>query len=137
VAALVSKGIAGVDAGFLAAVVPIAFSWMILRKLGVEGFGDELFAFDSKERPVAFAMVREHYFAAALSIADDIATHGFSSRISRTTFEAIVARSRLMQVANDRLDAGEDVTKIKLPVPVVVRVSAEELTAARSGHLHR
>ena len=88
------------DSELLVRFVPMAFTWMVLRKLGVSSFPSSFIVFDQRERPVELPIAREHYFASALVIADDVVNHGFSNRITRATFEAIIARSAEMDSAN-------------------------------------
>ena len=76
-------------------------------------------------------IAREHYFASALVIADNIVHYGFSDRITRPTFEAIIRRSAEMGSANKMLAAGEELAGSKILPPALLGLSAEEIKAAR------
>ena len=129
--ALVEQGISKLDAELIVRFVPMAFAWTILRKLGVSSFPSSFIVFDRQNRAIELPLAREHYFAAALGIADEVAHKGFSDRITRPTFEAIVARSAEMDSANKMLAAGKEVAGSKILPPGLLGIFAEDFDAAR------
>jgi hypothetical protein len=132
VAAMVQEGAAKVDAELLVRFLPIAFSWAVFAKMGVSSFPGTFVVFDQEERPVEMPIAGEHYFTAALLIARDVTTNGFSDRISRPTFESIIARSAEMNAANNALAAGRQLAGGVLAPPVLMGITAEDISASRS-----
>jgi hypothetical protein len=59
--------------------------------------------------------------------------HGFSDRITRPTFEAIITRSAEMDSANKVLAAGKELAGGKILPPALLGLSAEEMTARRAA----
>jgi hypothetical protein len=133
VQALVRDGVAKVDAELLVRFVPAAFTWVLLRKMGVSSFPCTFIVYDREQRPVELPIASEHYFTSALLIAYDVTTHGFSARISRAAFESVVSRSAEMAAANKALEAGEDLAGGTRGPPVLLGITAEEIAASRSA----
>lgn len=131
VMALVQQDVPKLDAELLVRFVPMAFTWIVLRKMGVSSFPNSFFVLNKHEHPVEMPIAREHYFAAALMIADNLVGRGFSEQISRPTFEAIITRSAEMDSVNKALAAGKDIAGGKILPPALLGLSAEEIAAAR------
>jgi hypothetical protein len=133
VAALIQQDVPKLDSELLVRFVPMAFTWRVLREMGVTSFPSSFIVFDQRERPVEMPIAREHYFASALDIADGVVSRGFSDRITRQAFEAIITRSAEMDSANKVLAAGKGLAGSKIMPPALLGLSAEEITAARPG----
>jgi len=129
VEALVQQEVPKLDSELLVRFVSMAFTWVLLRKMGVNSFPSSFIVFDKRDRPVELPIAREHYFASALVIADNVVNHGFSDRITRPTFEAIIARSAEMDSANKVLAAGKELAGSKILSPALLGLSAEEIAA--------
>lgn len=133
VTALVQEGIAKVDAELMIRFVPTAFTWALLRKMGVSTFPSTFVVFDKKDRPVELPIANEHYFTSALLIATDVMAHGFTDRVSKPAFESIITRSAEMDAANKALAAHGDLSDATIGPPVLIGLAAEDLRAGRSA----
>ena len=64
----------------------------------------------------------EHYFSAALGVGYDVTTRGYTERVSKETFRAVISRSAEIGAVNGRSHAGP---------PALIGVTAEQIAARR------
>jgi hypothetical protein len=133
VGALVGEGVGKVDAELLVRFVPIAFTWAVLKKMGAVGFPSTFVVLDREGRAVEMPISREHYFTAALGVAMDVTTNGFSERVGREVFEAIIMRSAEMNAVGKMAAAGKSVAGSRVLSPTLLGITAEEILAGRGG----
>jgi hypothetical protein len=55
---------------------------------------------------VELRLANEHYFSAALGVGQDVTTRGYTERVSKETFQAVVSRSAEIRPVNQYLTSG-------------------------------
>lgn len=105
---LQQQGHARVDAVKLSLMVPSAFSWPVLKRLGVTQFPDHFLVPDRAGQLQPFPVAQQHHFTAALTLAFDVFEHGWKAPLDRPTYEAVAARSAEMDIIHKVYSAGGD-----------------------------
>jgi hypothetical protein len=134
VVALVEEGIDEVDAELLVRFVPCAFSFALLKLLGVGIFPSTYQVQNSAGQWVEFPLSAEHYFSAALGVGYEVTTHGYTERVSKATFEALTLRSVEMRAVNEYFRSGgtrEELAGSTIDPPTFLGVTAEKISANR------
>ncbi len=111
---LEAQGYTTTQAEKLIAFVPSAFSWALLKRMGLESFPSNYLVISEAGREIPLPIATEHFFTAALHLAYSTLEEGWSEKLSRSTFEATISRSAEMSAANQLLNAGHSVTEAKL-----------------------
>lgn len=122
---LQERGYSPSSAEKLNVFVPSAFSWALLRRMGVRSFPSYFVAIDVRGAEVQLPIAGEHYFTAALELAYTTLENGWSEDLSRQAFETVASRSAEMGAANKTLTAGESLEGASLQPLKVFRLSAE------------
>ncbi len=125
VAALENNGFSHLHAEKLCAFVPSAFAWALLRRMGLRSFPSYYLAFDAFGREAQLPIAEEPYFNAALQVASETLEKGWSSVLTRETFECVVNRSAELKAANKLLNSGESLPNAKVLPLRVFRISPE------------
>ena len=133
VAQLCDADIPKVDAELLVLFVPMAFSFAILRRMGVTSFPNTYLVSNRHDKPVEMPIAREHYFSTALQVAFSTTEHGYNDTVTREGFEAIVSRSAEMNAANKLLDKGGDLAGSTVGPTFIMSVTAEEIADSRAN----
>lgn len=107
--------------------VPIGFGWALLRKMGVSSFPDDFFIFDEKGEKVEAKIANQHFFTAALGIAQNTIEFGYAPPITKAVFTAIIAHSADVMAANKALYRGADISGSSVLPPTVYDLTVEEL----------
>jgi hypothetical protein len=105
--------------------VPSAFSWALLRRMGVKSFPNHYVALDARGSEVELPIGKEHYFTAALQLAYITLEEGWSEKLPREAFEAVVSRSAEIGAANKALGQNDSLEGAVLGAPKTFRLSAE------------
>ncbi len=125
VTALVALGYRMIDAEKLCLFVPSAFTWATMKRMGVKAFPSTYIVSDAAGNDVALPIASEHIFTAALFLAHETLTHGWSQELPRSTFEAVACRSAEMDALNQALDAKVNLAEAKLRPSRISRFTAE------------
>ncbi len=131
---LVRDGVGEVDAELLVRFVPVAFSFALLKLMGLSKFPSTFCVSDASGEWVEMPMAAEHYFSAALYLGYEVTTYGYTDRIRKQTFRAITMRSAEMDAVNRFLEAGhtlKDLAGGTMSRPFFVGVTAEQIVASR------
>jgi hypothetical protein len=118
-------GYAHLSAEKLNAFVPSAFSWVLLRRMGVASFPSHYIALNEHGEEVIVKVANEHYFTAALALAFETLENGWNDGLSREQFEAVISRSPEMDAANKALIAGDSLSGASIQPLRVFRFLAE------------
>jgi len=131
--ALQNQGVPRVDAELLVLFVPIAFTWAILKKMGVSSFPSTYLVANCNDQTVELPISREHYFSTALHLAHHTTEYGYTDAVTRDGFEAIIARSAEMNAANKALREGADIAGSTVGPPYILSVTAEAIAESRAA----
>lgn len=126
-AALQQQGYSRRDAEKLTMFVPSAFSWVVLKRLGLKSLPNHFTAYDEDDNAVKIPVAGQHYFTAALTLAYDTFENGWSTAVPRHTFECVAGRSSEMNAANKVLDKEGSLERAEINTVELFRLSAEEL----------
>lgn len=126
-AALQHQGYSRRDAEKLTMFVPSAFSWVVLKRLGLKSLPNHFTAYDEGDNAVKIPVAGQHYFTAALTLAYDTFENGWSTAVPRHTFECVAGRSSEMNAANKVLDKEGSLEGAEINTVELFRLSAEEL----------
>ncbi|MBV6289408.1 hypothetical protein [Pseudomonas aegrilactucae] len=126
-AALQQQGYSRRDAEKLTMFVPSAFSWVVLKRLGLESLPSHFTAYDQDDNAVRIPVAGQHYFTAALTLAYNTFENGWSTAVPRHTFECVAGRSSEMNAANKVLDKEGSLEGAEINTVELFRLSAEEL----------
>jgi hypothetical protein len=85
----------------LNAFVPSAFSWALLKRMGLESFPSNYVVISNAGREVPLPIASEHFFTAALHVAYYTLEQGWSDELSHAAFEATISRSAEMEAATN------------------------------------
>jgi len=97
---LIEEGLSPVAASLRVDLVPMAFGWGLLKKMGVKKFPSEFELSDSG----AMARVSEsHVFVAALGLAIDVFERGYTEIFSQRVVEMLVSHSAEFDSLNKAL----------------------------------
>ena len=133
-AALVREGIGEVDAELLVRFVPCGMSFALLKLLGVTNFPSAFQVQNGSGGWVELPLAAEHYFSAALDLGYDVTTRGYTERITKEVFTAVVLRSAEMNVINQYFESGgtrEGLAASTLGPPTFIGITAEQIVASR------
>lgn len=119
-----------VQAEKLNAFVPSAFSWALLKRMGVSAFPNHYIALTSDNREKQLPLEQEHFFTVALQLAREALEQGWTETLPRQVFVAVVSRSAEMSAANQALNAGDSLAGASLQALRVLRFSAEAASEA-------
>lgn len=122
---LQQQGYSATDAEKLNAFVPSAFSWAMLKRLGVTSFPSHYIAFTRNGQEVQIPIAEEHYFTAALHLACLTLEEGWSEALPRNAFESVIGRSPEMAAANQALNEAGALEGASLSPLRVFRLSVE------------
>jgi hypothetical protein len=134
VAALVREGVGEVDAELLIRFVPCAMSFALLKLMGLSKFPSTFQVQDNSGQWVEMPLAAEHYFSAALSVGYDVTTRGYTERVSRETFQALILRSAEMNAVNQFFEAGgtaDELAGSTLGPPTLIGITIEQIAASR------
>ena len=123
------KGYSEIHAEKLTAFVPSAFACALLHRMGVS-LASHYIAKSGDAIDTSLPIADEHYFTAALVVAQHTLENGWSHALPRQVFEAVVARSAEMAAVNNAMASGASIAGGSLQPLRVFRFSAE---AAREG----
>ncbi|QBF28027.1 hypothetical protein EXN22_20915 [Pseudomonas tructae] len=126
-AALQQQGYSRLDAEKLTMFVPSAFSWVVLKRLGIVSLPNHFVAYDEDDKAVKVPVAGQHYFTAALTLAYETFEHGWSAAVPRSTFERVAGRSAEMDAVNKALEELGSVEGATIQPLELFRLSAEEL----------
>ena len=126
-AALQQQGYSRRDAEKLTMFVPSAFSWVVLKRLGIASLPNHFIAFDEDDSAVKVPVVDQHYFTAALTLAYETFEHGWSTAVPRSTFERVAGRSAEMDAVNQALELEGSVEGATIQPLQLFRLSAGDL----------
>ena len=120
------RGYSRIAAEMLNVFVPSAFSWPVLKKLGLASFPDHFLATGADGSEVKISIASQHYFTAALTLAYSIFQNGWTETVPRSTYEVVAARSAEMDMVNSAFEGGDSVEGATLGPLQLLRISAEE-----------
>ena len=98
-----------IHANKLYSFVPMAFGFVLAKRMGIEKFPSEFYLLNRKDEKVSFPLGNEHYFTAALTLAYETLENGWSEQLTRESYEAVIAHSAEMNAVNRALNAGDDI----------------------------
>ena len=136
VSRLVSEGVETVDAELLIRFVPCAMAFGLLKQCGVAKFPSTYSLRTSAGRWVELPLVGEHYFTAALQLGFEIVTQGYTGRVSREVFQAVVTRSAEMNAANKAIESEgrSALAGATIGPPALIGITPEQVAASRPQH---
>ncbi len=110
IAVLLEYGIAHADARKLYLYVQSAFSWAVLKSMGVEKFGADFQIRATDGTTFHIPVAGQQLFTTALALGISLLQQGYTEEIPVSTFEAVVAKSDEVNAANKALSDGADIT---------------------------
>jgi hypothetical protein len=114
IAKIKALGVSEVEAYKLCFFIPSAFTWALLKKMGLTSFPSTYIVEEVNGEETELPIAGEHYFTAALSIAVETVENGWSEEMPRTCFEKVIGRSPEMGALNKFLAAGHALSDAKL-----------------------
>ena len=99
---LTEEGFSRVAAGLRADLVPMAFGWVLLKKMGVKNFPSELELSDTGEK---VKVSDSHVFTTALGFALEVFEKGYTEIFSKSVVEMLVSQSAEVNALNKALNA--------------------------------
>lgn len=110
---LVEEGLSEVASNLRADLVPMAFGWVLLKKVGVEKFPSYFELTDTQEN---VRVSDSHVFTAALSIAVKVFEEGYNEMFSKRVVEMLVQHSAEVDALNKALnsDPNLDLSEVTL-----------------------
>ena len=102
---LMEDGFSNLAASLRTDLVPMAFGWCLLKKMGVTKFPSEFYLEDTGE---SVRIADSHVFLAALGIAKKIFENGYTEMFSRRVVEMLVSNSAEVDVLNKSLNSEPD-----------------------------
>jgi len=98
---LTKEGMSKVAAGLRADLVPMAFGWGLLKKMGVNNFPSEFNLTDTGEK---VKVSDSHVFTTALSFALEVFENGYTEIFSKRVVEMLVSQSAEVNASNKALN---------------------------------
>lgn len=98
---LVDEGLTRIAAGLRVDLVPMAFGWALLKKMGVRHFPSE---FNLPDVGVKVKVSDSHIFTTALGFALDVFENGYTEIFSQKTVEMLVSHSAEINALNKALN---------------------------------
>lgn len=127
IVSILSKGIGSdVHGNKLYAFVPMAFGFVLAKRMGIEIFPSEYYLLDRNKDKVSFPLAEEHYFTAALTLAYETLENGWSEHLSKDSYEAVIAHSAEIDALNRALNNGEEVAGSEFKPSTVYGIFAEQ-----------
>jgi hypothetical protein len=110
---LVIDGFSEIKANLRVDLIPIAFGWALLKKMGVESFPSYFELPDSGEK---VNVSGSHVFLAALDVAIDVFENGYTEIYSERVIRMLVDRSAEVDAMNRALNAEPhlNISQVKL-----------------------
>ena len=124
---LCEQGYSRIAAEKLNVFVPSAFSWPVLKQLGLSSLPDHFVATASDGTKVKISVANQHYFTAALTLAYSTFQNGWTETVPRSTYEVVAARSAEMKAIDKVYADGGSVEGATLGSLQLLRISAEEV----------
>jgi hypothetical protein len=124
---LTDEGLSRMAAGLRADLVPMAFGWGLLKKMGVMRFPSEFNLSDTGEK---VKVSDSHVFTTALGFALEVFENGYTEIFSKRVVEMLVSHSPEVDALNKALNAEPELelTEVSLSSSLV-GYSAEEYAA--------
>ncbi len=105
IANLVKEGLSELAASLRTDLIPIAFGWCLLKKMGVTKFPNVFNLQDTGEQVM---VADSHVFIAALGIAKDVFESGYTEIFSQRVVEMLVSHSAEVDALNKALNSMPD-----------------------------
>ena len=102
---LESEGIPSVAARLAADLVPIAFGWALLKKMGLRKFPS---VFELPDYQQSVKVADSHVFTAALVVAVGVFDEGYTDIFSKDVVSMLVSQSAEVDAVNKALNAEPD-----------------------------
>lgn len=131
---LMASGVSEVDAELLTRFVPMGLTFALLKCMGVDQFPSTYLVQNAAEQWVELPLAAEHYFSTALMVGHDVTTQGYTDRVSKEVFQAVIVRSAEMNAINQYFESGgtkEGLANCKLGPPAFIGLTAEQIAAGR------
>ena len=109
-AALVAQGHSEVEARKLYLYVQSAFSWAVLKKIGVVKFAVDFQIRSDSGNTFHVPVASQQLCTIALALGIGEPQHGYTEDVSVSVFESVVAQSAEVSAANKALNNGLDVS---------------------------
>lgn len=124
---LTEEGLSRVAAGLRADLVPMAFGWGLLKKMGVKRFPSEFDLLDTGEK---VKVSDSHVFTTALGFALGVFENGYTEIFSKRVVEMLVSNSAEIDALNKALNAEPELELSKISLSSsLFGYSAEEYAA--------
>ena len=115
-----------IHANKLYCFVPMAFGFVLAKRMGIEKFPSEYYLLNQNNEKVLFPLSNEHYFTAALTLAYETLENGWSEQLSKVSYEAVIAHSAEINALNRALNSGVNVSGSEFNPSTVYGVLAEQ-----------
>jgi len=102
---LIKDGFSELAASLRVDLIPMAFGWCLLKKMGVTKFSSEFNLQDTGEQVM---VADSHVFIAALGLARDIFENGYTEIFSKQLVEMLVSHSAEVDALNKALNSMPD-----------------------------
>ncbi|MEO0826057.1 MAG: hypothetical protein AAFY67_10390 [Cyanobacteria bacterium J06642_9] len=109
VALLVREGLTQLEANIAFDLIPIAFGWALLRKMGIEEFPSVFILRNENLEDQEVPVSSSHIFTAALSIAFDIFTRGYTDDFPKDLVTALCFESADVNAVSKALKADPNI----------------------------
>ena len=109
IAELVGYGIEPADARKLYLYVQSAFSWAVLKNMGVEKFGVDFQIRANDGTTFHVPVAGQQLFTTALALGISLLQQGYTEELTVSVFESVVAQSEEVVAANKALNDGVDI----------------------------
>ncbi|MEO0533149.1 MAG: hypothetical protein AAF215_04705 [Cyanobacteria bacterium P01_A01_bin.123] len=106
---LVREGLNQLEANIAFDLIPIAFGWALLRKMGVEEFPSVFILRNENLEDQEVPVSSSHIFTAALSIAFDIFERGYTDDFSKDLVTALCFESADVNAVSKALKADPNI----------------------------
>ena len=103
--ALERRGLFHLEASLRADLVPMAFGWALLRKMGVRSFPSVFVLRQDSGEDEQIAVGDSHVFTAALGLADDVMENGHTKVRNQATVQCVCYQSTDLIAVSQALDA--------------------------------
>ena len=110
---LTEDGLSRVAASLSSDLVPMAFGWALLKKMGVKQFPSEFSLSDTGDK---VKVSDSHVFTAALKFAVDVFENGYTEIFSKRVVEMFVSHSAEVNALNKALESEPNIelSEVKL-----------------------
>ncbi len=114
IADLVAYGLSPADSRKLYLFVQSAFSWAVLKNMGVEKFGVDFQIRANDGSTFHVPVAGQQLFTTALALGISLLQKGYTEEITVSVFEAVVAKSAEVVAANKALSEGADISESEI-----------------------